>query len=382
MLLSRQQETALKRVSDWYQGDDPLFRLFGYAGTGKTMLAKHFAENCGNVMFAAYTGKAAHVLQEKGCPGATTIHKLIYHPKMKSKQRLKDLVERYVGLPEGPDKVRLNTLIEEEKKNVARPGFTLNPDSDLNSANLLIIDEASMIGTDIAEDLLSFGVKVLALGDPGQLPPVRGTGYFTNAPADYLLQEIHRQEKDSPIIKLATMAREGRKIPEGNYGESKVITSPTPAQALEQDQLLVGRNATRRATNRRIRDLRGFEGAYPGAGERVVCLRNSHDRGLLNGSQHQVRDSAVDEYVELLLSDGPVQAHKEPFEGKDIPLWSHAKAVDEFDYAYAMTVHKSQGSQWDKVMVIDESSAFRQSKKQWLYTAITRAAKQVTIVRL
>src|ERR1041385_1883895 len=82
---SPQQDAALKAVAEWLKakpgrGQTPLvFRLFGYAGTGKTTLARHIAEGVdGKVLCAAFTGKAALVMRSKGCEGASTIHSLIY----------------------------------------------------------------------------------------------------------------------------------------------------------------------------------------------------------------------------------------------------------------------------------------------------------------
>lgn len=143
---SPQQEKALSEVQRWFdQGKQPVFKLFGYAGTGKTTLAKHFAEGIpGRVAFAAYTGKAAHVLQEKGCP-ATTIHSLIYSPKNKSEKRLKELEIAYgqTSIPE--DKLKLKQQIIQEQENLKRPMFVLNPDSALIGCSLLIVDECSMV---------------------------------------------------------------------------------------------------------------------------------------------------------------------------------------------------------------------------------------------
>src|SRR3990172_11942416 len=90
---SPQQDQALKAVEDWlHDPSKQLFRLFGYAGSGKTTLAKHFAEHVkGLTFFAAFTGKATHVLRQRGCPNASTIHSLIYHPRDKSRERLTEL---------------------------------------------------------------------------------------------------------------------------------------------------------------------------------------------------------------------------------------------------------------------------------------------------
>ena len=85
------QDAALSVASAWLKtrrGGSSIFRLFGYAGTGKTTLAKHIAEGVdGKVLFAAYTGKAAGVMRSKGCHGASTIHSLITSRSQTTRRR-------------------------------------------------------------------------------------------------------------------------------------------------------------------------------------------------------------------------------------------------------------------------------------------------------
>lgn len=397
MQFGREQEQALSAVGDWLKDpSEQLFRLFGFAGTGKTTLARYLSQDVsGRVIFSAFTGKATYVLKQKGCPNATTIHKLIYLPKDKSKRRLIELeADLQVAQAEG-DLVLVKELSEAirlEKKNLERPMFQLNFESELAGAKLLVVDECSMVDERMAEDLLSFDTKILVLGDPAQLPPVKGTGYFTDADPDFMLTEIHRQAKGDPIIDLATKIRKGQLPDYGTYGDSRVIH---PAEfkrldlAMEADQILVGKNDTRKAFNRRMRERLGFEGELPVEGDRLVCLKNNHENGLLNGSIWTVEDSHEDEDFEdrlnlvLKTEDGEGQiatdAHSHHFIGKELPYWDR-KEADEFDYGYALTCHKSQGSQWDRVAVWDESAVFRQDRWRWLYTAVTRAAKQVDLV--
>ena len=179
MKWSPQQDDALMAVERWRKaGGQQVFRLFGYAGAGKTTLARHIAENAGgDVAFAAFTGKAAHVMRQKGCVGATTIHSLIYRP----------------------------SRVEEEE---GEPSFTIRHDAPAADADLIIIDECSMVDEDLGRDLLTFGKPVLVLGDPAQLPPVKGGGYFTEGEPDFMLTEIHRQAADNPIIRLSMAIRE------------------------------------------------------------------------------------------------------------------------------------------------------------------------------
>lgn len=364
MRWSLQQDDALAAVSSWLQRrDSPLFRLFGYAGTGKTTLARHIAEDIdGTVAFAAYTGKAAHVLREKGCEGAGTIHSLIYRPRV------------------GDD--------EEQ------PVFSLNHDSAAAEAELIIIDECSMVDEELGRDLLSFGTPVLVLGDPAQLPPVKGGGFFTEAEPDRMLTEVHRQAQDNPIIRLSMAVRAGEPVDYGDYGESRVIPRRDidAERILAADQVLVGTNKTRRAYNQRIRELKGLLSPMPAVGDKLVCLRNDKQKGLLNGGTWTVTRLAAPKKNHLRLDIVPedepgaktVKASIHPafFEdGGESLAYPQRRNSDEFDYGYALTVHKSQGSQWDDIVLFDESYAFREHRDRWLYTGITRAAERITIVR-
>ena len=274
--------------------------------------------------------------------------------------------------------------------------FSLNRQSAVAKADLIIIDECSMVDEELGRDLMSFGTPILVLGDPGQLPPVSGGGFFTEHEPDILLEEVHRQARDNPIIDIAQSVREGRQIMLGDYGEGARIISKsdvTSELVLDADQVLVGTNRTRRRYNLRLRELKGFDGPLPAAGDKLVCLRNDNTKGLLNGSLWQVTSAprtvknamnllvrAEDEGIER--STAKIKVLKSVFEqpGIEIP-WQTKRRHDDFDYGYALTVHKAQGSQWDEVVLFDESYAFREHAQRWLYTAVTRAAKRLTIVK-
>jgi exodeoxyribonuclease-5 len=392
---SPQQAAALDDVGSWLRsGREQIFRLFGYAGTGKTELAKHLARmQSGMTLFAAFTGKAAYVMSQRGCMGATTIHRLIYVPREKSRERLRTLQGELTDLLlVEPDSIKVREIrgkIAEETKLLKRPSFSLNSESVVRDASLVIIDECSMVDERIGQDLLSFGTKILVIGDPAQLPPVMGTGFFTNGKPDAMLTEIHRQARGNPIIQLATAVREGQKLEEGTYGSSRVIdwADVEPEDALAVDQILVGTNKLRRGTNQRMRELLGFKTHLPEANDRLVCLRNNHQEGLMNGAIWKVlaAGSADQDQIPLTIEseDGAhldVMAHLAPFMGQEVEHWTRRDA-QEFDFGYALTVHKSQGSQWPKVLVFDESKKFSQAARAWLYTAVTRASESLTIVR-
>jgi len=419
---SPQQDAALLAVDEFCR--DPsrqVFRLFGYAGTGKTTLAKHFTEGVDDVLFGAYTGKAAYVLRQKGCPNASTIHSMIYHTKEKGKARLKEIeamlaallieLRQEAGSHLSPAELTevfnnnrrvrdLREQVERERKALSRPSFTLNEESPVKDVDLVVIDECSMVDGRMGEDLLSFGTKVLVLGDPAQLPPVGGGGFFTEGvQPDVMLTEIHRQAAESPIIAMATKVRQGERLDVGTYGNCRVINQPqmSPEDALHADQLLVGRNKTRHSSNRRMRSLLGRgTNDYPVVDDKLVCLRNNHEKGLLNGALWYVEGvgAITEDRVYMTVSaesdlegqpgtELEVEAHTHYFEGRDESLpWWERKEAEEFDYGYAMTVHKAQGSQWDEVVLFDEAWCFRQDRDRWLYTGITRAAEQLTVVKM
>ena len=182
----------------------------------------------------------------------------------------------------------------------------------------------------------------------------------------------------------------------GDYGAAQVIGKEDVTQelVLKADQVLVGTNRTRKRYNQRLRELKGFSANYPQAGDKLVCLRNDPAKGLLNGSLWKVMTSSretVKPGINLLVSpeeDDPdrgvakIKLLKAAFEDPDAEIpWQQKKRFDDFDYGYALTVHKAQGSQWNDIVLFDESCAFKETRQRWLYTAITRAAERLTVVR-
>lgn len=396
MNLSPQQLLALDAIHSWLASrDTPTFHLAGAAGTGKTTLAQYVAQGQ-KTAFLSFTGKAASVLRSKGCEGATTVHSQIYTVKERDKTELQKLEAEYDRTGDERLLIRLQRL----RKEAQSPSFTLNPGSPVKDCRLVILDECSMIDERMGKDLLSFGVPILVLGDRHQLPPVIGTGFFTHTTPDFELTEIHRQALDSGIIQFATDIRSGQPVfKDGHYGNDVLIVSREEFASVIRPlvapptQVIVGLNKTRNKANRLLREQLGFYQRYPQAGERVICLRNNHEKGLLNGSQFDVVDgaesSAYDDYLRMTLrgEDGEqvVRFHREVFhldaKGKnEDPNWKYAKDADWFDWSYAVTCHKFQGSEADDVIVIDESRMFYQNSKRWKYTAATRAAKQLTWV--
>src|SRR5690606_32587594 len=178
--------------------------------------------------------------------------------------------------------------VEDEStgKTSMSPTFSLNRQSPVAKAKLIVVDECSMVDEQLGRDLMSFGTPILVLGDPAQLPPIQGGGFFTEHEPDHLLTEIHRQARDNPIIRLAMDVREGREFMRGDFGAAQVIgrEDVTQETVLGADQVLVGTTRTRRRNNQRLRELKGFNADFPQAGDKLVCLRNDQAKGLLNGS--------------------------------------------------------------------------------------------------
>ena len=398
---SPEQQSALAKATVWFMeqgrpGANQVFRLFGYAGTGKTTIAQELAAQIAGskrVLFAAFTGKAAYVMNQRGCPGATTIHRLIYKPSGRSHEALVELQTKLEALcamdPQPIERIeQIKKLIHDEEESVSRPAFLLNVESDVHHCSLVVIDECSMVDAKMGHDLLSFGKPILVLGDPAQLPPVRGEGFFTASTPDITLTQIHRQASGNPIISLATQVRLGNTLPPGDYGSSHIGKRSDFSKASLDgiDQVIVGRNATRKRFNADYRRwMLGVTDPMPVPGDKLVCLRNNHELGLLNGGQWTVEDvSLAGCFLHLRILDGDivqvVTAHAAIFNGQEIPYYEKRDA-EEFDFGYALTCHKSQGSQWDNVLILDESESFQDKAQQWLYTAITRASKRVTILK-
>lgn len=366
MNLSEGQENAIIAAATWFMnpGQKQVFRIFGYAGTGKTTIVKLLQEAIqGTVLYVAYTGKAALVMRRNGCKGASTIHSLIYTTE---------------ELPDG-------TL-----------SFYLNPMSPARDASLIVVDECSMVDEVLAKDLMSYGVPIIVLGDPAQLPPVAGAGFFINGTPDVMLTEIHRQARDNPIIDLATRVRMGQRLEIGDYGTSRVISAKdfNDTMLTAADQVLAGKNDTRTAINLKMRGLLGYKNPMPETGEKLVCLRNDRKTGIFNGGIFRVHAPVIHSKKKktnlschmILKSEDfdkmvRVEVRREFFTGDvdKLDQWA-LKSSHHFDFGHVLTVHKSQGSQWENVLLIDESRVFRNDWSKWLYTGITRASESVTVV--
>lgn len=370
------QEYAIRSIMNWYgsrhkPGWKKSFILGGCAGTGKSSLIQHLIKNLGlrenNVLCAAFTGKAALNLYRKGTR-SKTLHSSIY-----------------------------DAYFDPVHKNKP-PVFTRKSHIDYK---LIIVDEASMISEEMFEDILSFGIPAIFIGDHCQLPPVNDSFNIMKSP-DYTLTEILRQASKSPIIRASQLAIQGKIIPFCNFqGFRKIRYSELKDEDyLWADQIIVGTNAMRRKINNYVRSLKGYPVDEPQNGERMIGLRNNVRIGICNGQivylstnpqYYDREDCYYSEWQdELERQEAIVSLAKNcdsSFRFKIMDPKDEDEHVDIRDYAYldygyAISCHKSQGSGWEKVMIFDEGFGFNEdTRRRWLYTAITRAKKQVLIVK-
>jgi exodeoxyribonuclease-5 len=284
---------------------------------------------------------------------------------------------------------------------------------------LIVLDEASMVSDEVLFDILNFGVKVLLCGDNAQLPPIEGFNTYLKNP-DYTLTTIVRQEQDNPIIHLSQLAREGKHIPYGNYGDKAFVLNrrnfvgeKRKRLLLKAEQLICGLNRTRAVINDEVRGYLGFSG-LPQDGDKLICTWNNWEQyidsemrfNMVNGIIGKVigpfydKDKGIGfmqfkpEFLDEVCPEAlPFDAgifingqyryrHNDYFErfneqGEAVGAFT----LNRFEYGYCISCHKAQGSEFDSAIIFDESFAFKEDADRWLYTAITRAKQKLIIIR-
>lgn len=382
------QKAAIELAADWYKKQNkPIFKLAGYAGTGKTTVARqiinrlHIRDN--EILYCAYTGKAACVMRQKKMPGKT-IHSAIYDWE----------VIGYSKVEKENDDAEDDEECEEEKQ----PLFIKHLKKGL-PYRLIVVDEASMVDTEVAKDLSSFHIPILALGDTGQLPPVGNNFSNLLKDPDITLDEIMRQPNGSRIPFFAQKLRQGwapsiQSFKQGNdiqvisYEQfiDKLLKGPPGDVRLKKEktgQIICGTNLRRKIINNIARNVMHRTKKLCN-GEKIICKANDR-KEMVPSNIGQLflangligRATNIIPYGKHYLFDFDLPSMKACFKGKKFfPNSKHPK----FDYAYAITCHASQGSEWDHVVVIDDSWDDQQNpnfRSEWRYTAATRAKEKL-----
>lgn len=391
MVLTDQQLTGLTIALQRYKAGEKYTVISGYAGSGKSTLVKFLVAALQipeeEVVYACFTGKACNVLQQKGNKNVSTLHRLLYEHRPKS---------------DGT--------------------FFRLPLPDIRPYRLVIVDECSMVSKDLIKQLLKHQVHVIFLGDPFQLPPINpeDDNHLLDKPHVFL-SEIHRQAQESEIIRVSMDIRAGRPLELLDGKDVKIIDKSDLVEGMYMwaDQILCAKNDTRIGINNHMRDLLGREGE-PQEGDKIICLRNywetldsdgnplingtigilsnnysrtlSYPRFINGGGSFGVIDTDIitetgSRFSDLMMDKKLILEGRKSLDQK--VEWRLMKNENlswmvpkEFTYGYAITTHKAQGSQFDKVLIFEENFPFgKEEHQRWLYTAVTRAADKCVIVR-
>lgn len=402
MELNEKQKQGLEIAIDRYLRKERCTIISGFAGTGKSTLVKFIINALAfgeqgidpekDVVYTSFTGKATQVLAKKGNKNTSTLHKLLFisHPK-----------------PDGT--------------------YTRIPVTTI-PYKIVVVDEISMVPKSLIQRLASYhNVHVIGLGDPFQLPPINKNedNHLLDNPHIFL-DEIMRQEEGNEIIDLSMKIRKGEPIDYFKGTNVQIIKKSELSTGMLQwaDQVLVATNETRKAINAQMRDLLGHSGD-PEDGDKIICYRNYWEdecqggSALVNGTIGTIRNSyksfvvipgflnkaewgkprqvdtlncdfieeGGEEYLGLVMDKNMILTGEKTLDWKTEYAISQNKANRhllpyEFTYGYAITTHRAQGSEWDKVVVIEEKFPFsKEEHARWLYTAVTRAADKLVLVR-
>ena len=392
IVLTDKQEKGLKIAIQRFKDHEKYTVISGYAGTGKSTLVKFIVQSLPgidpdiDVVYATFTGKAAQVLISKGNKNAVTLHRLLYES---------------IPKPDGTFLRKKRTRIEER---------------------VVIVDEVSMAPKEMMELLFSHrNIYVICLGDPFQLPPIdkEADNHLLDHPHIFL-DEVMRQAQESEIIRLTMGIREGIALNNFDGKDVKIFeqTKLNTGMLLWADQIICGTNRTRTDMNNNMRYILG-RGDNPEDGDKVICLRNYWDDwadngdylvngtiGFLNNTypsfnivppyfggqtiytinSNFISDANAD-YGNLQMDKQEIMTGERQLDNRTIFRLNRSKVYHslvpkDFTYGYCITCHKAQGSEWDKVLVIEENFPFeKEEHARWLYTAATRAINKLVIVR-
>lgn len=371
--LSDDQDLAIAKIFEWAEDEDKPneFVLAGLAGTGKTTIMRTVldAPQMQGLVSAvvATTGKAALRLRECGMEHASTIHSAFFE---------------FAGA----------------RKNEAGDRVLDFNDGD-NHFRFVLCDEASMVGARELASMRERCGRILWVGDHGQLPPVSGATGLLDRP-DAKLEKIHRQGEGSRILTLAHRVRTGwspqatkleladsddlqlRRMSRASMSVFAAMEIIDHHNSPTRPTVICAFNFQRRKINELVRATLKRPKEKPAVGDPLMCLRTDYKVGIYNGEQVTITAVISDNEWEVIDSvgqsrtiDGEIDIDGS-LSSEDRPLGAPVL----FDFAYAITAHKAQGSEWPHVIVLDPGDDSKFDLPRWRYTAATRAAKRLTYV--
>ena len=381
--LTDEQENLVQAAVKWFQDpdDDSIFEYSSCAGCGKSLVLHCIIERLGlsdvQVAACAYTGASALVMRRNGFRQAKTIHSTIY-----------------------------SYISEYDRKNKKhRGGFQFTGVTD--SVKLIAIDEASMVSQELKNDLIKCRKKIIACGDLDQLGPVYGeSAFFANPEKVHRLTRIMRQAEGSAIVRIANAVKVGSRIHAGDYGQVLVIHRSELMKHLRDyirvfGILICGTNRTRDDLNLFIRKrIFGYDGPLPLKGEKMICRKNNWSIevdgiNLVNGLYGEAMSSpSISSFdgASFLLDFKP-EFMDEAFKGLEVDyryfIADHTERqrmknspfgldMEKFEYAYAITTHVSQGSQFNTGIYVQEHFPIHATNLN--YTGITRFRERALYV--
>ncbi len=373
--LNKGQRIAIEKCVAWYfdttYDKKNYFILSGAAGTGKSTVVKTITTvlglNTWQITYACFTSKAATNLRIKGNP-ANTIHKTFYNIFKLNGQyffKVKNSIPEYI--------------------------------------KLIIIDEAAMCNDKMLDDIFSFGLPVILLGDRYQLSPVIGKNSLFEDPnnIDAELTEVMRQDDSSGVLDLATRARNGEDLKPGVYKNSRVLFLKDIDDIEKYDIILCYRNTTRKLFNQAVRKKLNINSTYPIKGEKLVGLKNNYFHQIeyhevpifpANGLASYCLEDAVktkNNYLKIKYRPDFIDENGEFFETLCHPDYFDIYNTDiesnpvimgendqddivHLDFGYCLSVYKAQGSEYKRGLLLDEFKGPRDEYNKYVYTGLTR----------